>query len=148
MIIKFRFGLPLPGWLRKLSIRYLQNIPSAKRKTCPTLGLHVAELFGTNRRMSKRQKAGAFKLDSVTSSHPRRRKISDPKTRANRTLESCQANCLVETTQTLLWVDDALQPWMANHLVEVAQTMIPATRRYCANRGEWLLRYEVINCGN
>ena len=53
----------------------------------------------------------------------------------------------METTQTMVWVDDALQPWTANHLVEVTQTMIPATRRYRADRGEWPLRYEVTNRG-
>ena len=27
----------------------------------------------------------------------------------------------MESTQTMEWVDDALQPWIANHLVEVPQ---------------------------
>ena len=72
---------------------------------------------------------GTFKpvLNSITSSHPRRRKISDPKTSTDGALELWQRTCLVETTHTMIWVDDALQPWMTNHLVEVTQTMITAT---------------------
>ena len=87
-------------------------------------------------------------LDSVDSSHPRRMKISGPKTRADRALESWQTTCLVETTQTMVWANDSLQPWTSNNLVEVTQTMIPATRSYRTNRGEWPLRYEVTNRGN
>ena len=45
----------------------------------------------------------------------------------------------------MVWVDGALRPWIANHLDEVTQTMIPANQRYHANRGEWPLRYEVID---
>ena len=51
----------------------------------------------------------------------------------------------MEIILTMIWVDDALQQWMVNHLVEVPQTMIPTTRRYSANTGEWPLRYEVTN---
>ena len=29
-IIRFRNGLSLPGWLRKMSIQYLQNIPQGQ----------------------------------------------------------------------------------------------------------------------
>ena len=53
--------------------------------------------------------------------------------------------CLMATTQTMVWMDDALRPWMANHLVDVTQTMIPPTRRYRTDRGEWPLRCEVTN---
>ena len=87
----------------------------------------MRELFGTNKRMGKRQETGALKpvlqdeFDSIASCHPRRRKTSDPKTRADWALQSWLTTCLVETTQTMVWVDDALQPWMPNHLVEVKQ---------------------------
>ena len=37
-------------------------------------------------------------------------KISDLKTRADRALKSCQTAYLVETTQIMVWSDDALQP--------------------------------------
>ena len=32
IIIRFHNGLSLPGWLRKLSIQYLENIPQGKHK--------------------------------------------------------------------------------------------------------------------
>ena len=47
----------------------------------------------------------------------------------------------------MVWADDALQPWMPNHLVEVKQTMIISTLSYHAHRDEWLLHHEVINHG-
>ena len=51
------------------------------------------------------------------------------------------------TTRTVVWVDDALSPWTANHLVEVTRTIILATRRYRADMGGWMLRYEVADHG-
>ena len=51
----------------------------------------------------------------------------------------------METTETMVCVNDVRQPWIANHLVEVTQTMIPTTQRYCADWGEWLLGYKVTN---
>ena len=38
-------------------------------------------------------------------------------------------------------MDDAYQPWVANHLVEVTHSIIPATWRYHADMGECLLRW-------
>ena len=55
-----------------------------------------------------------------------------PKPGAERAPESWQTTFLVETTKTMVWVNDALQPWTTNHLVEVTQTMIPEIRRYLA----------------
>ena len=48
---------------------------------------------------------------------------------------------------TMVWVGDTLQPWTANHQVEVTQTMTSANQRYRADRGKWPLRYEVTNRG-
>ena len=57
------------------------------------------------------------------------------------------ADNLSSGNYTMVWVDGALRSWIANHLDEVTQTMIPANQRYHANRGEWPLRYEVIDYG-
>ena len=54
-------------------------------------------------------------------------------------------DCVVENTQTMVYVDDVLQRWVTIYLVGVTQTMIPATRRYCADRSEWSMRYNVTN---
>ena len=129
---------PIPT---KYSIRYAQNIASDSQ--VPLLAFMWRNCLEQTGEWAKGQKLapsnqcfGQDELNSVASSHMRRRKISDPKTRAHGALESWQTTCLVETKQTMVWVDDALQPWMVNHLVEVTQTMIPATRRYRADRGE------------
>ena len=57
------------------------------------------------------QCSGQNKLVSVASSCSRRRKISDFKTRADGALKSGKTVHLVETTQTMVWADGALQPW-------------------------------------
>ena len=161
IIIRFHNGLSLPGWLRKLSVRYLQNIPQVKRNSSLTTDSQVQLVAFTWRNCLEQtgewekgeklapsnQCSGQDEIDSIGSSHPRRRQISDLKTRADRALEPWQTTCLVETTQIMVWMDDALQPWTTNHLVEVTETMIPATRRCCVDRGEWPLRYEFTNHG-
>ena len=74
-------------------------------------------------------------------------KSSDRKPRADSALYSWQTDYLVEKTQIIVWVADSLQRWIANHLVEIMHSVIPATRKYLVNMGKWLLRYEVINHG-
>ena len=76
---------------------------------------------GENLAPLNNQCSGSDELVSVASSYPRRRKISDFKTRADRALKSWRTTCLVETTRTMVWVDDALQSWTTNHLVEATR---------------------------
>ena len=49
-------------------------------------------------------------LDVAASTYPRRRKISDLKTRAERALSTWQIAYLVENTQIMVLLDDTLQP--------------------------------------
>ena len=58
----------------------------------------MVDLFGINKKIDKRRETSAFKLDSVASSHSRRGKIPDPKTRTDGDFHSWQTNGLVEST--------------------------------------------------
>ena len=151
----------MPRWLRKLSIRYLQNISDGKaQNTASGSQIHLLAFTwqsclelaregakGESLAPLNNQCSVSDELVRVASSLPRRRKLSDFKTRADRALKSWRTTCLVKTTRTMVWVDDALQSWVKNHLVEATRQIIPATRRYHADMGEWPLSYEVTNRG-
>ena len=68
-------------------------------------------------------------LDSIASSHPRRRKIWFQN--QGRWGSSVMADnpSSEKTTRTIEWVDDTLQLWIASHLVEIIWPIILSTQR-------------------
>lgn len=55
-------------------------------------------------------------------------------------------NLLIQIEEEIIIITRAVRAlylWQAIYLVEVAQKIIPATRRYHAHMGGWLLRHEV-----
>ena len=74
------------------------------------------------------KKLGKFQMSSLTYLEGvKKRNKERNNNRVDRALQSWQITWLVETTRPVEWADDALQPRMANHLVEVPQTMILTT---------------------